>query len=355
MKAALYLLAAVSCVVLLAFAWLVVVYPNRPAQKGASRTVAVMLDPRSSLDSVASDLATTGLVPQPRVFALYARVLGASDRLRTGRVLVTSQMTARQLLQRFAIGYGSTPLLITIPEGWNRFDIATRLADWGICTREEFLLAVQSPAPAAAIDPRADSSEGYLFPDTYWLRDQLPAAQVVERLSDNARKRLGQLMQSEAPAFEQLKSELGFGLHEIMVLASIVEKEAHAPSEQAVIAGVFLNRLRSPDFRPKRLQADPTVAYGCLLTSTLPGCVGFDGKRVTRIMTADAQNQYNTYRFEGLPPAPIANPGISALRAVLHPAKHDYFYFVARGDGQHTFSSTLQAHNIAVQKQPIEP
>jgi UPF0755 protein len=117
-----------------------------------------------------------------------------------------------------------------------------------------------------------------------------------------------------------------------------------------VIAGVFLNRLRDPSFHPKRLQADPTVAYGCLLQPELVSCLGFDGKRVTRSMTADPQNLYNTYRIEGLPPSPIANPGLSALRAVLHPAEHGYFYFVARGDGHHSFSASLSEHNQAVQR-----
>jgi UPF0755 protein len=354
-RVALALLAAGALAGLLGFAWLVVMYPNRPVETRASRTVAVVLDAQSTLHSVARELARDGLVAQPDVFALYARVLGARERLRVGRILVTSQMSARQLLQRLATGYGSTPLLITIPEGWNRFDVADRIADWGICTREEFLRAVQAAEPVRTLDERADSSEGYLFPDTYWLRDQMTPAQLVERFTDNARKRLATLLQSEAPAFAQLHDEFGFGLHEVVVLASIVEKEAHAPSEQPLIAGVFLNRLRSPDFHPKRLQADPTVAYGCLLMNTLASCAGFDGKHVTRVMTADPQNLYNTYRFEGLPRAPIANPGISALRAVLRPAKHDYFYFVARGDGQHSFSANLQAHILAVQKQPIEP
>jgi UPF0755 protein len=162
---------------------------------------------------------------------------------------------------------------------------------------------------------------------------------------------MNQLLASEPEARDRLSRELGFGLREIVILASIVEKEAHVPEELPIIAGVFLNRLRDPHFRPKRLQADPTVAYGCLLQPALPSCAGFDGKRVTRIMTADPQNPYNTYRIEGLPPAPIANPGISALKAVLHPSEHGYLYFVARGDGRHTFSANLDAHNLATAAQ----
>jgi UPF0755 protein len=350
MKWAVGLLAAAVVASVLALAYLVVVYPNRAPPPRAAKTVALALAHEDSLTTVAAQLSGAGLITQPRVFELYARALGASQRLKAGRVLVTAQMTPRQLLQRIATGYGSTPLLITVPEGWNRYDVANRLAEWGVCTRQDFLRAEERAVPLS--DNSAPGAEGFLFPDTYWLRDGMPAEQVVARLLDNARRHFGALMQSEAAGFARLQSDFGFGLREVVVLASIVEKEAHAPSEQPVIAGVFLNRLRDPNFRPKRLQADPTVAYGCLRMPALPSCLGFDGKHVNRIMTADAQNSYNTYRFDGLPPAPIANPGISAIRAVLLPAQHDFLYFVARGDGRHAFSSTLEAHNLAVQKQP---
>jgi UPF0755 protein len=268
-------------------------------------------------------------------------VLGAESKLRRGRVLLTPQMSARQLLQRVAAGFGSTSLLITIPEGFNRYDIAARLDDWNVCSRASFLGALDH------LQADADGREGYLFPDTYWLHDEMPAEQVIARLSANARKRYDQLQDAEQVAFQRLRDDFGFGLHEVVILASIVEKEAHLPSEQPVIAGVFLNRLSSERFHPKRLQADPTVAYGCALLN-LPSCSGFDGKHITRAMLLDSDNPYNTYRIEGLPPSPIANPGLSALRAVLHPAVHDYFYFVSRGDGRHVFSSDLAAHNSAV-------
>ena len=106
-----------------------------------------------------------------------------------------------------------------------------------------------------------------------------------------------------------------------MTLASIVERKRRRPSEQPVIAGVFVNRLRDPSFMPKRLQADPTVAYGCAVAPELASCAHFDGHLVTRPMLADTTNPYNTYRLDGLPPGPISNPGLSALRAALHPAR----------------------------------
>ena len=348
MKIALWSIACVLLAGLFGLAWLVVVYPNQPPPPRASKTVALELDQRSTVDSVARELGAAGLIDNPELFAWYARVMRATDRLRRTRVLVTSQMTPRQLLQRTATGFGSTQLRITIPEGWNRFDIAARLAEWGVCARDAFLAQAEATR-LADLDPAAQNGEGYLFPDTYWLHDDMQPAQVVERLTSNAKRRITQLLQTEAAGVERLRNDFGFGVREIVILASIVEKEAHVPSEQPVIAGVFLNRLRDPQFRPKRLQADPTVAYGCLVTA-LASCSDFDGKRVTRTMTADPENPFNTYRIEGLPPAPIANPGVSALRAVLAPASHGYLYFVARRDGHHAFSSNLAEHNLAVQQ-----
>jgi UPF0755 protein len=282
------------------------------------------------------------------VFALYGHALRATQRLKQGRILVTSQMTSRQLLQRIAQGYGSTPVRITIPEGWNRFEIAARLAEWGVCERAEFVAASATPA-LQELDPKAADNEGYLFPDTYWLNDGMHADQVAQRLTSHAKRRVQELLQNESAAFDSLKQEFAFGVREVVILASIIEKEARIPSEQPIIAGVFLNRLRDPRFRPKRLQADPTVAYGCLLQTDLASCSGFDGKHITRTMTGDPQNTYNTYRLDGLPPGPIANPGISALRAVLKPATHEYYYFVARADGRHAFSTTLSSHILATQ------
>jgi UPF0755 protein len=341
MKRLLYSLAAVIVLVVAALAWLVVAYPARTPAHAQLRTVALELAPNSTLDMLAHQLHDNALIDEPQIFALYARVMGARDRVRTGRVLVTTHMTIRQLLQRTATGYGSTPIRITIPEGYSRFDVAARLSEWNICSAADFLQAT---------GPHTATGEGYLFPDTYWLNDEQQATQVVRKLADNAQRRMQRLFADEAAALTALERDLAFGPREVVILASIVEKEAHFPEEQPVIAGVFLNRLRDSNFRPKRLQADPTVAYGCVLQPELESCQSFDGKRVTRVMTADPLNLYNTYRIDGLPPGPIANPGLASLRAVLHPAQHGYFYFVARRDGRHAFSASLSDHNQAVQR-----
>ncbi len=332
-----------------ALGWLVIVYPDGTAP-GSGNQVAIEVESDSELDAVSLRLARAGLIEQPWLWSLYAQALGAQGKLRVGTVMLTDDMTARQMLQRLARGFGSAEIRVMIPEGFNRFDIAARLERWGVCDADAFVVASADPALLATLEIDTTSVEGYLFPDTYVLRSDMPASKVMGRLVANARRRLLPLVDAESAALAGLRQELGWGLHEVLIMASIVEREAAVSSEQPTIAGVFLNRLRSGDFKPKRLQADPTVAYGCLggrWAPVAPSCRSFDGRRVTRAMTADAANPYNTYRIEGLPPGPISNPGLGAIKAVLHPAEHGYFYFVASGAGRHTFSATLSEHNTA--------
>ena len=225
-----------------------------------------------------------------------------------------------------------------------RDDVAERLAYWGVTGASEFLAVTADPRVARAHGLPGPTLEGYLFPATYELAQHTPPEDVVDRLVRAFRRQVMPLLEEHPGGLAALKRDFGWDLHDVVTLASIVEKEAAVREERPVIAGVFLNRLRSPDFRPKRLQADPTVAYGCLAApGAAPSCAGFDGT-ITRSMTDDPQNPYNTYRIERLPPGPIANPGAGAIEAVLAPAAHDYLYFVARGGRRHHFSASHEEH-----------
>jgi UPF0755 protein len=326
--------------------WLLMGYPNARGP-GRGRVVEIQVAKGDALDAVTRRLAEAGTLVEPRLFLAYATVRGAGGRLRHGSLLLYDNMTPRALLQRIARGYGSAELRVVIPEGFSRFDIAERLAQWGICEPAAFLRATQDAALLRELAIDGPSAEGFLFPDTYLLRDDMDVHAVVRRLADNARRRLAPLLAEHAAQREQLRRELGWDVQQIITLASIVEEEARLASEQPVIAGVFLNRLRDPAFSPKRLQADPTVSYGCAVVPALPSCAGGSAKQLTRAMLADPGNPYNTYRHAGLPPGPIANPGLGAVRAVLAPAVHDYLYFVASGAGAHAFSRTLADHHVA--------
>lgn len=251
----------------------------------------------------------------------------------------------RVLLRRAVVFLGSDTSRVTIPEGFSRFDVADRLASRAICGREAFLSATTDPALLSSLGVPGTSAEGYLFPDTYELEVGIAPREIVRRMVETFRARTGTLFEEHAAALAALHATT----HDVLVMASILEKEAIVSDEQPVIAGVFWNRLRRAEFVPHRLQADPTVSYGCAVApEAAPSCARFDGHRITRSMTNDALNPYNTYRNDGLPPGPISNPGLSAIEAALVPARHDYFYFVARGDRRHTFSRTLAEHDAAV-------
>jgi UPF0755 protein len=345
---------------LAALGWLLLVYPRQPGP-GKGRAVQIELVPGISPETLAARLAGQGALSRPRLFALYLRALGADGKLRGGAVMVRDSMSPRALLQRVAEGFGSAEVRVTLVEGSTRFDMARELERWSLCRGDHFLRQSENRELLRQAGIDAPNAEGYLFPDTYRLDDALGARELVRRLLDNFRRRVQPLLRNNPEALPRLKRQLGWGLHEVVILASIVEKEAAIASERPLIAGVFLNRLLNPDFKPHRLQADPTAAYGCLAAAAAsppagatpfafpPSCSGFDGKRVTRSMMQDPANPYNTYRHEGLPPGPIANPGLDSIRAVLSPARHDFLYFVVSGGGAHRFSATLGEHGRAVE------
>ncbi len=324
------------------------VYPERLGE-GRGREVAIELAPGASIDDVAARLGRAGVVAHPRIFAVYMRLLGADERLREGRVLVRDDASVQEVARRIAEGLGPAHARITIPEGFHRFDVARRLAAYGVTDEREFLLATEDRGLLDDLGIEGPTAEGYLFPDTYELGDDMSADAIVRAMTRNFRRRVDALVHDHEDGLAQLADGLEFGLHDVVILASVVEKEAVVDDERPVIAGVFLNRLRSPTFLPRRrLQADPTVSYGCLVTLA-PSCASFRG-RISRSMLEDPANTYNTYRHGGLPPGPIANPGLASIRAVLAPARHDYLYFVARGRGRHAFSASLTEHNAEVDR-----
>ncbi|MEO0324721.1 MAG: endolytic transglycosylase MltG [Myxococcota bacterium] len=340
-------LAAVIAAALAAVVWLMLVYPQRPDSPRSDRR-EVVIAPGSSARSIAEQLAGEGLLEHPRAFAAYVRVLGLDDELRSGPVLLQGGLSPESLARRIAFGRGPAPVRVTIPEGFTRFDIAARLASRGIADEAAFVALTADPPPelAAIVNlPEGATLEGYLFPETYDLKEDLgPERSARRMLRTFARRALPRIEEEQ-----RRLSDVRFGVPEVVALASVVEKEAAVAEERALIAGVFLNRLRSDSFRPRhRLQADPTVSYGCRAEPEVaPSCAGFDGT-ITRAMLGDRANRFNSYAHPGVPPGPIANPGLASLEAVLSPATHEFLYFVARGDGRHSFSATLDAHNDGV-------
>jgi UPF0755 protein len=228
--------------------------------------------------------------------------------------------------------------------------VGQRLERAGVCSLNAFRRAVSDPALLRELGIEGSSAEGYLFPASYGLLVDSDAREIVRVLAAETKRRVQKLISNHPGRLEQLALEFGFREREVLTLASMIEKEAQASDERPLIASVFFNRLRDPEFRPPRmLQSDPTAGYGCLVSGAeIPSCAGFHGS-ITPTLLRDAANPYNTYRHAGLPPGPIANPGEASIAAVLAPARSDFLYFVAKGAGRHTFSRTFSEHREALE------
>jgi len=333
---------------LCALGWLFVIYPDSSGPMGRDDEVLLEVSEGMTLKQLARELEREGVIEDPRVWSLYMRLRGLDRHLRQGKVRFTARMTPEEVARHATTSLGRIRIRILIPEGFTRFEIAARLEEYGVCGAHDFLRATEDASLLASYGVEANDAEGYLFPDTYEFDDQTKPRRVVERMLANWTQKYEEIAEVHA---QQLARLQGWTTHDIMTLASIVEKEAAVPAERARIAGVFWNRLRSKRFLPRRrLQADPTVQYGCIaVPEAAPSCTAYDGQ-ITRAMLDDPDNPYNTYRHSGLPPGPISNPGRAAIVAVIDPEEHDYYYFVARGSGQHHFSETLRQHNIAIRR-----
>lgn len=325
--------------------YILIVFPSS-AGPGTGKDVELTIERDATPASIVDRLVHTGLVRSPRTFALYARLVGMTAA--PGVHLLTDDASPYELVRRLEREGHATHAKVTIPEGWNRFDIAKRLESLHVSWAQGFLDATANTDFLRELTVDADSAEGYLFPATYELPLDSDPKDVVRRLVSELERRFVQLEQNHRLGRAQLEQGLGWGRREILILASMVEKEAAVDEERPIIASVFLNRLRDPAFKRKVLQSDPTSAYGCLvLRDRVPACAGFNGKP-THAINVDPLNTYSTYVHEGLPPGPVGNPGIKSIQAVLAPASTKYLYFVVRGDRRHAFSETLEEHNTAV-------
>jgi UPF0755 protein len=317
-------------------------------RNGGWTVVEFVVEGDESASSLAEKLAAAGLVSSPRSFALYVWVSGGVGGVVKGTHLLGDDATPSELLARLERANGSGHTKVTFPEGWTRFDMAKRLHEKRVCTLRAFLDATANADLLKELRIEGDSAEGFLFPSTYELAFDSDAAEIVRRMKGEFDRRYVTIEQKYESGVLDLSHEpLKFGTREIVTLASMVEKEAAVDEERPLIASVFLNRLRDADFKPKILQCDPTAGYGCLVTPDLASCAGYAGK-ITPAVNGDPQNRYSTYKHEGLPPGPISNPGAKSIAAVMNPANTRYFYFVAKGEGRHTFSETYGAHSQAV-------
>ncbi|MFQ5513296.1 MAG: endolytic transglycosylase MltG [Myxococcota bacterium] len=294
-----------------------------------------------TLATVAQRLAEQGLLPRsaffgPNVLVVYGRLAGLERGIKSGEYDVDPGETPVAILRKLVRGSVKTHA-VTLPEGLRTDEVAHRLESAGIVEAQRFLELSRDPELTRSLGIEASSLEGYLYPETYRFRRNTPARDVLRQMVEEFRSRW-------TPADRAILARSGLSLHEAVTLASIVEKESAVDEERRLIAAVFRNRLA----RRMRLQSDPTVIYGLLLTRGT-----FDGNLRRRDLRTDTP--YNTYTRSGLPPGPIANPTMESIRAVLEPEDVPYLYFVSRNDGTHEFSRTLREHNRAVERYQKRP
>jgi UPF0755 protein len=326
--------------------YFLVIYPSS-AGPGRGKEVELTLDHDEPVSSVIDKLDAAGLLGSRARFAIYARLAAAT--FAAGPHLLSDDAGPGELVRRLERNGTASKAKVTIPEGWNRYDIAKRLQNLQVASQSAFLDATADASLLRELALDGDSAEGFLFPATYDLPKDSDPREVVRRLVSEFERRFAALEQNHRLGRANLEATLGWSRREIVTLASMVEKEAAVDDERPIIASVFLNRLRDPSFKRKVLQCDPTAGYGCLvLKDKAPGCAGYTGK-ITHAVNSDPLNTYSTYTHEGLPPGPIANPGIKSMQAVLAPASTKYLYFVTRGEARrHAFSETVEEHNTAV-------
>jgi UPF0755 protein len=305
-----------------------------PAGPGAERPVTI--PPGSGTAQIAGLLHREGLIGNALGFRIVARLARADMRLKAGEYRLSPAMPLRAILAKLVAGEVVT-YPVTIPEGYTVSRIAILLEEKGFVGRGAFEEAARqvyrqssvSPASGAYGFPLAPADarykhplEGYLYPETYQYHKGMSPEELIRAMLAN----LGRVFDARLRA---RAAEVSMSPHEVLTLASIVEKEAMVANERPVIAAVYLNRLHIG----MKLDADPTVKYAL----DEPGVI-------VTLKDLQVDSPYNTYRNGGLPPGPIGNPGRAAIEAVLYPAKSEYLYFVARGDGSHAFASTWEEH-----------
>ena len=319
---------------------------------GPGHAFVAQVQPNTTPGELSELLQARGALQSPRLFRAYLALLQPGFELAAGEHILNDASSPRELAQRLARSPGRAAEHLTFPEGFQSLQVGQRLERAEVCTLSAFRRAITDPALLRELSIEGASAEGYLFPASYGLLVDSDAREVVRVLAAEAKKRLQKLLANHPGRLEQLASEFGFREREVLTLASMIEKEAQASDERPLIASVFFNRLRDPEFRPARmLQSDPTASYGCIVAGAeIPSCAGFHGS-VTPALLRDPANPYNTYRHAGLPPGPIANPGEASILAVLAPAQSDFLYFVAKGQGtgRHTFSRTFAEHREALE------
>ena len=316
------LIAALGAAGWLAWALLMPVAPS-------GQTV-VLLRPGYSTRHIAAELKAAGVIRSQRAFILW-HYYHRGRTLKAGEYLFDKPANIIDIQKRLRRGdvYFHT---VVVPEGYTIFDVARAVEAAGLGSADDFLKVARSETSLVAdIDPQAHSLEGYLFPETYQFSRMMSMQEMAAAMIRQFRLVAGQIGLTSSASPDAATP--GYSVHEVVTMASIVERETAVPEERPMVASVYYNRLE----KRIALDADPSIIYAEQLAGTYQGALHHADMQFT--------SAYNTYRHAGLPPGPIANPGRSALEAAMHPAHSDYYYFVADAQGHHRFAHTMEEHN----------
>lgn len=292
------------------------------------------VEKNQGISEIADNLKSQGFIGSKFVFEGYVIVRGFSRRLQAGKYELSAGMSIKDIAYILAFGNAlSQEKTITVIEGWDNKEIAAYLDGQGIASRDIFLAETKNYQTIANFDflddkPGSASLEGYLFPDTYRIGPRENADNIIEKMLNNFSGKLTEKMKEDMRA--QHKT-----IFEVVTIASILEKEVANPEDRKMVADIFYKRLKAG----MPLQADSTVNY----------ITGGTSKSVS-LKDTKINSPYNTYKYRGLPPGPICNPGLSAIEATIYPTPNNYWYFLSADDGRTIFSKTLEKHNINKRK-----
>lgn len=287
--------------------------------------VGFLISPSENFSSINSRLQKQQLISSARLFHRYSQYKKVLNKFKTGHYIIKHNSNLLDVYNTF-INEKSLAMFFTVPEGKNMFEIGRMLEAKSITKYDDFIRLARDKKFLAELNIHADSVEGYLYPESYDFSPNLPAKFVIKTMVHQFQKKLTSIDFKSAPLSPR----------QVLILASMVEKETGDKKERPLIAGVFFNRLKLK----MRLQSDPTTVYGIFET--------YNGNITRKDLLTPTP--YNTYTIPALPIGPISNPGIESIKAVLNPALHKYLFFVSQNDGTHIFSETYASHSEAVSK-----
>jgi len=312
------LVTMILIIIITAFIGTKIFFPLSPSDG----QVLIRIKSGSSVKIIADSLARHGVISETKYFILVTKIFGNSAKLKAGLFLLNKDLSPYQAMKRMVAGRAAS-IKVSIPEGYTVYEIASVFSRKLESDSAKFVQLTRDKSFISSLGLNVISLEGYLFPNTYTFEWKTSEEEIIKTMVMEFNRNFNDSLKKEV-------IELGWSPHQILTLASIIEGEAMIDSERAIISAVYHNRLK----RKIPLQADPTIQY------IIP-----DG-RPRRLLHRDLQidSPYNTYRYAGLPPGPINNPGMKSILAAIYPSPVDYLYFVAKGDGSHIFSTTLEKH-----------